>query len=92
MISLVAAAPSDEYSPPVLLPNQTSIWLIGSNQTVTWCVARGGCESRLSFITSFLLIYDPVHIYRNVTNPPKQITNREGKIILVKNGILLNFG
>ena len=32
-------------------------------------------------------MYDPF-IYRNVTHPPKEITNKLGKIILVKNGLL----
>ncbi|KAF9523900.1 hypothetical protein CPB83DRAFT_862108 [Crepidotus variabilis] len=38
---LVNAAPvdltaRDVYAPPVLSPNSTSIWKVGSNQTVTW--------------------------------------------------------
>ena len=45
-------------------------------------------EADANLIASFLLIYDPVHTYRDVTHPPKQITNTKGKIILVKDGML----
>jgi hypothetical protein len=32
-------------------------------------------------------MYDPF-IYRNVTHPPKEITNEKGMIVLVNNGLL----
>ena len=40
-LSLVAAAPVDIHArdvfvPPVLTPNNTSVWKIGTEQTVTW--------------------------------------------------------
>ncbi|KAJ3509182.1 hypothetical protein NLJ89_g5357 [Agrocybe chaxingu] len=44
-ISLVSGAPvqlqeRDVFVPPVLLPNSTSVWKVGTRQTVTWDVSR----------------------------------------------------
>ena len=95
LISFVATAPvelekRDVFVPPVLLPDSTSVWKRGSEQTVKWWVVflPGGCESVFLLLPFYSWhMYDPF-IYRNVTYPPKEITNKKGKIILVKNGML----
>lgn len=33
------AAPTDVYTPPLLTPKRGAVWIIGSQQTVTWYVA-----------------------------------------------------
>ena len=98
LFSLVATAPvmvelekRDVFVPPVLLPDSRSVWKCGSKQIVKWWVfflLPGGCESIFLLLPFYSWhILDPF-IYRNVSNPPKEITNKEGKIVLVKNGTL----
>ena len=97
LISLVATAPielekRDVFVPPVLTPDSSSVWQCGSTQTVTWCVPSSRRMRIPDFYGFFFTydMYDPF-IFRDVSSPPKQITNTKGQIILVKNG-MLDFG
>ena len=41
-LSLAAAAPLDVYVPPVLDPHEGTVWTVGNEYNVTWCVRWSG--------------------------------------------------
>lgn len=60
-ISLVATAPvelerRDVFVPPVLLPDSTSIWKCGSEQTVKWWVVFPSRRMRIRFLVASILL------------------------------------
>ena len=70
----------DVYVPPVLTPDADTVWFTGRTYNVTWYVAPSPVIYR--FQPSSLLT--PYAFCRDTSDPPAQITNRYGRILLRK--------
>jgi hypothetical protein len=68
----------DVYAPQITYPTTGTVWKAKSRQNVTWCVplSEGRVVSPNVFGNSLVSI-------RDVSDPPKQITNRNSQIRLV---------
>jgi hypothetical protein len=81
----VSSAPvqtRDVYVPPVLYPHNGTVWKVGSYHNVTWY----GCSHLRSMSAPLYLL-----CRRDTSNPPANITNKKGIIVLAKAG-RLNYG
>ena len=69
---------------------------IHSDRYLVSCASVGsGCESAIKNLLGVLrnICRVLILIYiRNVTNPPKSITNKQARVVLVKDGLLQNLG
>jgi hypothetical protein len=77
--------PRDVFVPPVLYPHDGVVWKAGETHHVTWYVYHQLYPRHPS-----LIVLTPVT--RDVSHPPTQITNKLGRIILAKGGILIGLG
>ncbi|KAI1791750.1 hypothetical protein LXA43DRAFT_1010342 [Ganoderma leucocontextum] len=72
----------DVYVPPVLYPHNGTVWTIGQRHNVTWYVV---CLPARSMIGDW-----PFHSFflcRDVSDPPVNITNSRGLILLRKGNL-----
>jgi hypothetical protein len=81
--SFVVSAPieaRDVYVPRILYPTAGTVWKAGSTHKVTWYVIlkRFGLSKLIDC--------------RDTSNPPAQITNPLGKIVLAKGDRLIGLG
>jgi hypothetical protein len=65
----------DVFVPPILYPTKTTVWRVGEEYHVIWCVSP--------YLDSFPT---PHNRHRNITSPPAQISNPFGQIYLRKGG------
>ena len=75
-------APREVWAPPITSPQSDTIWTIGSEATVTWYVEKArssvwGGSSLLTASPSDLFVGD-----RDTANPPSQVTNSQGTLLL----------
>ncbi|KAF7967346.1 hypothetical protein HWV62_34683 [Athelia sp. TMB] len=79
VLSFVSSAPlnldtRDVYTPPVTYPKSGTVWKVGSKYNVTW-------YDHYSPPNHYLISHQS-HCIRATSNPPTQITNKEGEIYL----------
>lgn len=87
LFSYVASAPisaRDVFVPPVLYPRAGTVWKAGETYTVTWYVPSPSPHHRSDANDRFFVTI------RDISNPPAQITNKQGEIVLSKGGYLQN--
>ena len=75
-LALPLHAARDVYAPPVTSPAAGTEWVVNSTQTVTWYVDLSSVDSQLTYCP----------MYRDVSSPPEQITNRFHSSLRLRKG------
>ena len=81
LLAIVSAAPMlkrDVFVPPIEYPHAGTVWKVGQKHNVTWYVYL---IHRI--IGDLLMVYS-----RSTADAPAQITNSQGMVVLVKQGLL----
>jgi hypothetical protein len=75
----------DVWAPQIFEPSSDTTWVVGSTATATWYVKEPipADVAENSHVTPPSFCHVPnTHIHRDTSNPPAQITNPQGTLVL----------